>query len=177
EGHVLRIGVRVFLREAREFLVIAIGIVPQEDRVPVREREEELRVDRTDLVPEAREIQVADDLRPHEARGICEAREPDAWEDLFRHARAADDRAAFEDEDLHPGLREVRRGDEPVVPAAHDDRVPPRLHGRGNAGSGITLMVERHQTINRGLASPRRWRGSGEAAGSRLTTAGSWSAF
>src|SRR3989454_723063 len=123
----------VFLREAREFLVVPCGVVPQEDRITVRKREEELRVEGMDLVAEAREVEVPDDLRPQQARGIREPRELDSGEDLLRNAGPSHDRSPFENEDFQAGLRQVRRGDEAVVAPADDDGVPCRSHGPQSA--------------------------------------------
>src|SRR2546425_326549 len=133
ERHVLGIGLGVFLREAREFLVVPCGVVPQEDRITVRKREEELRVEGMDLVAEAREVEVPDDLRPQQARGIREPRELDSGEDLLRNAGPSHDRSPFENEDFQAGLRQVRRGDEAVVAPADDDGVPCRSHGPRSA--------------------------------------------
>ena len=100
--------------------MVAVRVVPEEDRIPVREGEEELRVERMDLVPETRQIEVADDLGPQESRGVGESREPDAGEDLFGDGRAADDSSTFEDEHLEAGLRQIGRGHQPVVAASDD---------------------------------------------------------
>src|SRR2546429_791273 len=133
ERHVLGIGHGVFLRDAREFPVVPLGVVPKENRFAVRNREEELWIEGTDLVAEAREVEVPDDLRPQQARGIREPRELDPREDLLRDARPSNDRPTFEDEDFQPGLRQIRRGDEAVVAPADDDGVPCRSHGPRSA--------------------------------------------
>src|SRR5205823_5394194 len=111
ERDVLRIGVRVALREPRQLPMVAVRVVPEEDRIPVGEGQEELRVERMDFVPETREIEVADDLGPQESRGVGESGESDPGEHLFGDGRAADDPSTFEDEHLEPGLREIGRGD------------------------------------------------------------------
>src|SRR5207244_11661245 len=134
EGHVLRIRRRVLPAEPREFLLVPFRIVPQEEGVAVRERQEELRVERMGLVPESRELEVPDDLGSQEARGISEPRELDAGEDLFRDGGAANDRAAFYDEDTPSRFGEVRRSDETVVASADDDGIPRAIHGTASAG-------------------------------------------
>src|SRR2546422_11352415 len=118
ERNVLGMGLGVFLREAREFLVVPCGVVPQEDRITVRKREEELWIEGMDLVAEAREVEVPDDLRLQQAGGIREPRELDSGEDLLRNAGPSHDRSPFENEDFQAGLRQVRRGDEAVVAPA-----------------------------------------------------------
>src|SRR5256884_3722695 len=85
------------------------------------------------IVPEPREVEVPYDPRPQQARGIREPRELDPREDLLRDARPSNDRPTFEDEDFQPGLRQIRRGDEAVVPPADDDGVPCRSHGPRSA--------------------------------------------
>src|SRR5206468_1772998 len=83
-------GVRVALREPRQLPMVAVRVVPEEDRIPVGEGQEELRVERMDFVPETREIEVADDLGPQESRGVSESGESDPGEHLFGDGRAAD---------------------------------------------------------------------------------------
>jgi len=87
-----------------------------------------------DLVPEPREVEVSNDLRPQQARRIREPRELDAGEDLFRDAGPSDDSSSFEDEDFQSGLGEVPRGDEAVVTTADDDGVPCSVHVPRSAG-------------------------------------------
>src|SRR5207244_7440094 len=134
EGHVLRIRRRVLPVGPRKVLLVPFRIVPQEEGVAVRERQEELRVERMGLVSESRELEVPDDLGSQEARGISEPRELDAGEDLFRDAGAANDRAAFYDEGTLSRFGEVRRSDETVVASADDDGIPRAIHGAGSAG-------------------------------------------
>jgi hypothetical protein len=50
--------------------------------------------------------------------------------DLLRPDRAAEPLGALEDADAPAGLREQRAGDEPVDPAADDDRVVAPVSGR-----------------------------------------------
>src|SRR3972149_5304972 len=146
ERDVLRVGLRVLLRKAGELLQVPVVVVPEEDRVPVREGEEELGVEGLGLVPEPGELEVPDDLGAEEARGGREAGEPDSGEELLRAARSAHDGAAFEDEDLEARLREVARGHEPVVAPADDDRVEPghglpRVPASGGPGRPLVMVV------------------------------------
>ena len=73
--------------------------------------------------PVLRQFQVADDLRPQQADHIRELAELVPREDLLGHRRAADDVPPFQHHDLLAGPRQIRRGHQPVVPAADDDRV------------------------------------------------------
>ncbi len=58
--------------------------------------------------------------------------------------------APLEHDDPPAGLREVRGGDEGVVPAAHDDRVePPALRDRGRLGGALRGDLAGHQAALR----------------------------
>ena len=69
------------------------------------------------------EIEVLDDRRPQPADGVGQSRDASPAQ-LGRLGGPADAIATLEDECPLAGLREVRRGDERVVAAADDDRVP-----------------------------------------------------
>ena len=99
-----------------------------------------------------RQVEVADDLGTEQAHDVGEDRELEAREDLLGDRRAADQVAALEHEHRSPGAREVRRGDEPVVPAADDDRVVPVRAGSG----ALPLRVEERQSAARARAARLR---------------------
>ena len=69
------------------------------------------------------QLEVVDDVRPQQAQGVRERREPEARAELLGDGRAADEVAPLEDQRLEPGLREVGAVDEAVVAAADDDGV------------------------------------------------------
>jgi len=104
-----------------------------------------------DLVAEARQLEVANHFGPQEAGRIGEARETDPREHRFRDARPADDRTPLQDENLEAGLREMRRRDEAVVTAAHDDRIPQAAHGLRSTWDicRVTPVTDIRETISR----------------------------
>ncbi len=126
EPDVRRVGFRVLLREAGKFLVIPPLVVPEKDRVAIREGQEELGVEGMGLVSELRELEISDDLGAQEARGVRKAGEPDPGEDLLRCGRAADHGATLAHENAQARLCEVARRDEAVVPPADEDCVERR---------------------------------------------------
>jgi hypothetical protein len=71
----------------------------------------------------AREIEVADDFRPQQRDYVGADRELEAGKDFFGAGSAAEDVAAFEDEDFLSGAREVGGVDEAVVAAADYDNI------------------------------------------------------
>ena len=76
------------------------------------------------------QVEILDDRRPEPPDRVGKTRDADAAE-LRGLGRAADVAPPLEDEDAPAGLREVGRGDEPVVAAADDDRVVVPGPGRG----------------------------------------------
>jgi hypothetical protein len=78
-----------------------------------------------------RELELVDDVRPQQAQGVREGREPEAGMQLLGDRGTADEVPALEDQRPQAGLREVGAVDEAVVPAADDDGVvAPVVRGR-----------------------------------------------
>ena len=71
----------------------------------------------------ARQVEVADDLGPQQRDDVRTDRVAEARKHFFGDGGAAEDVTALEDEDLAPRARQIRRGGQPVVPAADDYRV------------------------------------------------------
>ena len=70
------------------------------------------------------ELELVDDVRPEQAQGVRERREPEARTELLGDRRTADDVARRSRTSVRrPRLREVRRVRQPVVAATDDDRV------------------------------------------------------
>ena len=97
-------------------------IVDAPQVIAVRHRREGA-VERQDLEAVARQIEIADDLRPQQRHDVRADREAEAGEHLFGHRGAAEDVAALEHEHLPPGAGEIGRRCQAVVAAADDDRV------------------------------------------------------
>ena len=72
-----------------------------------------------------RELELPRDPRAGAGRRSGRGSGPEAGMDLLGDGRAADDVAPLEHERAQPGLGQIGRGDEAVVPAADDDDVPP----------------------------------------------------
>lgn len=87
-------------------------------------------------VGECREVQIL--RRPMSSRTTCAARE-----DLFRDARPADDRTPLEDENLESRLCRVAGGNEDVVTATDDHRVPRGIHA-GWTARGLCILTPRN---------------------------------
>ena len=66
--------------------------------------------------PCARQIELADDLRPEQRDDVRADGEAKAREDLFGHRGAAEDVAPLEHEHLAAGAREVGGGVRPLCP-------------------------------------------------------------
>src|SRR2546425_11305188 len=73
---------------------------------------------------------------------------------LLGDAGASDDRSTLEDEDFEPRLGEVCGGDQPVVTAAHDDRVRPDHPGTVSGGS-LKRLLHRHAFFRSGSKKGR----------------------
>ena len=82
------------------------------------------------------EVQVLDDVRPQQAEGIGEGREPEARTQLLGDGRAADEVPALEDERSQARLGEVGAVGQAVVAAADDDRVVGPIGLRGGLRLG-----------------------------------------
>src|SRR3989442_7861178 len=73
---------------------------------------------------------------------------------LLGDAGASDDRSTLEDEDFETRLGEVCGGDQPVVTAAHDDRVRPDHPGTVSGGS-LKRLLHRHAFFRSGSKKGR----------------------
>ena len=71
----------------------------------------------------AREIEVADDLRPQQRHHVRADGELESGEDFFGAGSAAENVAAFEHQNFLSGALEIRGIDEAVVAAADNDYV------------------------------------------------------
>ena len=91
-------------------------------------------VERQDLEPVPRQIQLPDDFRPQQRDDVRADRESEAREDFFADRGAADDVTPLEHQHLAAGAREVSRGSESVVPGANDDGVILRWHLNDSIG-------------------------------------------
>ena len=90
-------------------------------------------LERQDVQPMPRQIEVADDLRPQQADDVGKRRELEAGEDLFGDGCTADTGPAFEHEDRFPGAREISRRHQAVMASTDDDDVV-FLHARLRSG-------------------------------------------
>ena len=77
------------------------------------------------------QLEVVDDVRPEQAQGIREGREPEARVELLGDGRAAEQRAPLQDQRLEPGLGQVGAVGQAVVTATDDDRVVRPVGGAG----------------------------------------------
>jgi hypothetical protein len=106
-------------RMARDAATVAVVIAPLRQVIAVLERRERA-LQRQDVQAVAREVEVADDLRPQQAHHVGEHREGEAREHLLARGRAAHALATLEHEHALSGAREIGRGHEAVVaPADH----------------------------------------------------------
>ena len=108
-------------RRMRSLWVVA----EDRDRATVGERLV-VRTERRHAVSVIAEAEVVDDERGHQRHDVRVCRDADVGvigERVARVHRPADLVACFEHDHARAGLREVRGGDEAVVPAANDDHV------------------------------------------------------
>jgi len=108
----------------------------------------------------ARQLQVADDLRPQQAHDVAGDAEAEAGEDLLGHGRAPEDVAALQDECLQTAAGEVRRGNQSVVSTADHD--------------GVVLLRQAppSRTVRRSQPLSPAVHGTGGASQTRLRQAG-----
>ena len=116
------VGVGVVLRVAGDLLLVLAVVLAEQQVVAVLHRAERRRhEDRHEAV--LGQLEVVDDVRPQQAQGVRERREPEAGPELLGDRRAADEVAALEDERAQAGLGQVRAVRQAVVAATDDDRV------------------------------------------------------
>jgi hypothetical protein len=70
-----------------------------------------------------REVEVVDDPPAQQRQRVRARRRAHAGPQLLGHARAADDLAPLEHEDVEPGARQVGGADQAVVARSDDDGV------------------------------------------------------
>ncbi len=162
------VGVGVVLRVAGDLADVLAPVLAEEEVVAVLHRSERRRhKERHEAV--LRQLEVVDDVRPEEAEGVRERREPEARSELLGDRRPADDVAPLEDERPQAGLGEVGPVDEAVVAAADDDRVvaPVARRGRLRCGRLRCLRLRRSRRGRLRHVRPSFARGCREAAASR----------
>src|SRR5580698_2010015 len=86
-------------------------------------------VEREDLQPVPREIEIANDFRPQQRNDVGEDREFKSGDDFFGDGCAAQDVAFFQDQNFFAGLGEIRRVHQAVMAAADYDDVVFLCHG------------------------------------------------
>ena len=131
-----RLGEARHLRHQQRVLLVCLGVllgpaaqfahgpavVVGAPQVVVVERRQRA-VDRQHLKAVPRQLQFANDLRPQQADDIRSDTELEAGKDLFGDGRAAQDLAAFQDDDAAACSRQIGRRRQPVVAATDDDGV------------------------------------------------------
>lgn len=98
----------------------------------------------------SRQFQFPEDGGAEEAVEVAAAGEPEAGNQLLGHGCSADDVAAFEDGDGEAGACQVGGGDQAVMAAADDQRVPFLRRevacGGGGADSGAEGSSSPHDS-------------------------------
>jgi hypothetical protein len=102
--------------------LLAIGPDRRRAALALVERRERT-VEREDVETVAWQVELADDLGPQQRNDVAEDREPKAREELLGDRRTAEDMPLLEHDCPHPGPRQVRGADEPVMATADHDRV------------------------------------------------------
>src|ERR1043166_8248316 len=95
-------------------------------------------VERKNFQPEARQVKLANDLRPQERDHVRADRELEARKDFFSDRRAAEHVPTLKNQNALAGARQVRRVHQPVVPAADDDGVVSSVHVSGEITYSLT---------------------------------------
>ena len=116
----------------------------------------ERAVERQDVQAVLGQVQVPDDLRPQQADDVAGDREAEARDDLLGDGGAAQDVPALQDQRLEPGPRQVRGGDEAVVPSADDHRVVALRHAHPPVGTCTTAGGGRYSACIELMQSSRR---------------------
>ena len=124
---------------------------------------------RADLAPAQRDVEaeLVDDLRRQQADQVRVLRQLGivGGEDTGGTRRAPDDRGALEHEHRPPGIGQVRRAGEPVVPAPDDDRVV-AVTRRLEHGRQPTVSTDER---SRGSLRARHWCRTRHRPGHRRT--------
>ena len=101
-----------------------LDVVVEGDRRAVGGRSEDPDLRRDQVQPVAAQREVANDRRLEPADRVGDGGDPDAGPQLVGIGNPTDPLAALEDERREAALGQVGRGDQAVVAAADDDRVP-----------------------------------------------------
>ncbi len=135
-------------------VVLAVVLAEEEVVAVLLGAERRRHEDRHEAV--LHEVEVLDDVRPQQAQGVRERREPEARPELLGDGRSADEMAALEDEGPQTGLRQVGAVGQPVVAAADDDGVVGPVGRAAPSGGG----GRRGRGLRRGLGVLRHVRRS-----------------
>src|SRR5215469_2833541 len=116
------VGFGVKAGVADEFTA-GLGVVVDAPEMVAIGHGRESAVERKDFEAVAREVEVANDFGAQERDDIRADGEFESGDDFFGDGGAAENVAAFEDEDFFAGAGEVGRVGQAVVASADDDRV------------------------------------------------------
>jgi hypothetical protein len=119
---------RVGRRELRD-LPHGLVLIGTDQQPPAVREQVQRRARGVDDDPALDEPHVTPDRLAQHREHVRAGRSAEARRELLGDAGAADDVAALEHQRPHPAAREVERGDEPVVPAADDDRIVRHISG------------------------------------------------
>src|SRR3954464_6248430 len=147
----------------RNLTACARMVVDAPEVIPIRHRRER-PVERQDLEPVPRQVQLANDFRTKQRDDGRTDRVLEAGMKLLGDGRAADQVAPFEDQDFAPRPREIRGVHETVMPAANDDDVV--IHACSNR------TLRRKQNAGNLVRRARELRG--RRFGSRAGKASTW---
>ena len=116
------VGFGVELGVARDLAMRLAMVVHAPEIIAVRHGRERA-VERKNFQAMARQIEVANDLRPQQRNYVGADRELEAGKDFFGDGRAAEHMAALEHQNFLAGAREISGVDQAVVAAADHDYV------------------------------------------------------
>ena len=152
-------GIRfgVVLGESRDARHRLLRIAVEEQMPSVRERDEDLGLPQPVGQAVALELQISNDLRPEHPEDLGRPRDPEPRDDLIRDACATHALAPLEHGDRDTALRQVGRGDQPIVSSADDNRLVPRSHVSVLRRPGIR-RAGRHTPRGEPAPGPRRIR-------------------
>ncbi len=112
-----------------------------------RAQRREGAVQRQDVQAVLGQVEIADDLGSQQADHVAGDREAEARHDLLGDGGATQHVPALEHQGLHPGPRQVRGGDEPVVASTDDHRVVALRHATLQSGPGARRRGRRAGAI------------------------------
>ena len=118
---VLVIGFGVDARVPRD-LPAGLAVIVDAPQVIAVGHRRERAVERQNLEPVSRKVELADDFRSEQRDDVRADGKLEALEDFFGDGRAAEHVTALEHEHFAPGACQVGGGGQAIVPAADDDR-------------------------------------------------------